>query len=92
MIVRVFNEAQYEVPDDALGELNELDRRCQVAVEASDDPGFHSCYEELLTLLRNRGTPLADDDLRTSQLMLPPPDISLQEARSEFSGHGLIPD
>jgi hypothetical protein len=25
-------------------------------------------------------------------LMLPPPDISLQEARSEFSGHGLIPD
>ena len=35
---------------------------------------------------------LQDDDLRGSDLTLPPPDITLEEAQSEFSAHGLIPD
>ena len=34
----------------------------------------------------------ADDDLVPSDLMLPPADITLEEARSEFTGEGLLPD
>jgi len=92
MIVRVFSEGQYEIEDGAIDRMRELDARTQAAIEAGDDAGFRSAYDELLALLRNEGTPLADDDLRGSDLMLPPPDISLAEAQSEFSDHGLIPD
>jgi hypothetical protein len=42
--------------------------------------------------VRDRGTSLADEDLAGSDLILPPPDISLAEAQSEFTGVGLIPD
>ena len=35
---------------------------------------------------------LADEDLAPSDLMLPPADITLEEAREEFTGEGLLPD
>jgi len=92
MIVRVFNEGQYELQDGAVERLRELDVKTEAAIEAGDEAGFRHCYDELLKVLREQGTPLADDDLRGSDLMLPPADISLAEAQTEFSDHGLIPD
>jgi hypothetical protein len=92
MIVRVSTEGQYEIEDGALDQLNRLDNECQAAVDAGDSERFHTCYEKLLGLIRDKGSELADDDLRGSDLTLPPPDITLEEARSEFSTHGLIPD
>ena len=92
MIVRVSTEGQYELSDDLRGRLNGLDEACEAAVEAGDDGRFKGCYEQLLELIRGEGKELDDDDLRGSDLTLPPPDITLEEAQSEFSGHGLIPD
>jgi hypothetical protein len=92
MIVRVSTEGQYELRDGTLGRLNELDDACQAAVEAGDGARFHGCYVQLLELIRGEGEELKDDDLRGSDLTLPPPDITLEEAQSEFSAQGLIPD
>lgn len=92
MIVRVSTEGQYELADGALERMHELDDACQAAVEAGDGERFHACYETLLELIRSEGSELEDDDLRGSELTLPPPDITLEEAQSEFSAHGLIPD
>jgi hypothetical protein len=92
MIVRVSTEGQYELQDGTLERLHELDNACQAAVEAGDGARFHGCYEKLLGLIRSEGSELEDADLRSSDLTLPPPDITLEEAQSEFSAHGLIPD
>ena len=35
---------------------------------------------------------VADDDLSASDLIIPPDDLSLEEAKELFSGEGLIPD
>jgi hypothetical protein len=91
MIVRVSGEDQYRL-DGENGHLNELDDAVVAAVEAGDEPRFRSAYDELLAFVRAHGTPLADDDLEGSDLILPPADISLTEAQSEFTGAGLIPD
>jgi hypothetical protein len=92
VIVRVSTEGQYELGDGAISRLHELDQECQAAVDAGDSARFHACYRELLGLIRQQGSELADDDLRGSDLTLPPPDITLEEAQNEFSTHGLIPD
>jgi hypothetical protein len=34
---------------------------------------------------------VSEDRLAPSDLILPPPDVSLAEAREEFTGEGLIP-
>jgi hypothetical protein len=92
MIVRILNEDQYELPDDLLARLNELDNACVAAVEAGDEATFRATYDQLLALVRDRGEILDDDHLGGSDLMLPPADVTMEEAREEFTGEGLIPD
>jgi hypothetical protein len=91
MIVRISGEDQYRL-DGENGRLNELDNAVIAAVEAGDEARFRGAYDELLSFVRTKGTPLADDELEGSDLILPPPDISLAEAQGEFTGVGLIPD
>jgi hypothetical protein len=92
MIVRIFSDNQYRVPDAAHDRLNALDADCVAAVAAGDDERFHAAYAELLALIRTEGQPLRDDELEPSDVMFPPPDVTLDEARQEFTGEGLIPD
>jgi hypothetical protein len=92
VIVRIATEGQYEVPDDAYEELNRLDNEAVTAVESADEDNFTAAYGRLLDLVRTRGTPLDDDDLHESELILPPPDLTLAEAGHEFTGEGLLPD
>ena len=92
MIVRIATEDQYRVPDDDAKRLNELDNQAVAAVEAGDEARFHAVFDEMLTLVRHDGHKLADDELEESDVILPPPDLSFDEARHEFTGDGLIPD
>ena len=91
MIVRIATENQYRFPDDQADRLNDLDNAVVAAVEAGDEDRFHEAFEELLSLVRSEGTVLGDDELEESDVILPPPDISLDEAGAEFTGEGLIP-
>ncbi len=88
MIVRIAMEDQYEVQDEA--KLQELDDAAHAAIDGDDEAAFHTAYEQLLTFVRSGG-PVDDDHLGGSDLILPPADVSLAEARTEFSGEGLLP-
>jgi hypothetical protein len=88
VIVRISTEGQYEVTDT--NRMQELDNAAVAAVENGDEAGFHAAYDELLAFVRG-GTPVGHDELFGSDLILPPPDVSLAEAREEFSGEGLLP-
>jgi PspAA-like protein len=91
VIVRISTEGQYELGDDQVPALNELDNAAVDSCEANDEASFHTVFERLLNFVRDKGTPVADDELSGSDLILPPPDVSLEEARQEFTGDGLIP-
>jgi hypothetical protein len=92
MIVRVSGEAQYRLDEAHSERLGELDNAVIAAVRARDEQGFRDAYDALLEFVRSQGTTIADDDLESSSLILPPPDLSLAEAEREFTGEGLIPD
>jgi hypothetical protein len=94
VIVRIATEGQYEVPDTLYDELNELDNRAVEAVDASDEELFYDSYRALIELVRERGTRLGPEELRESAIVLPPPDLSLEEAEEgeHFTGDGLLPD
>ena len=92
MIVRISTEGQYELPDGIRDELNEVDNRVVAAVEADDEAAYTESFAELLDLIRSKGTVVGDEDLRESELIIPPPDLTLAEAEEEFTGEGLLPD
>jgi hypothetical protein len=91
VIVRISTEGQYELDEDKKSALNELDNDVVEACEAGDDQQFRSAFGRMLDLVRTQGKPVGDDQLVGSDLILPPPDVSLKEAREEFTGEGLIP-
>jgi hypothetical protein len=91
VIVRISNEGQYEVSDDFVEALNELDNEAVAACESGDEERFQGAFANLLELVRTKGHPVGEDDLFGSDVILPPSDVSLAEAASEFSGEGLIP-
>ncbi|HZC12822.1 MAG TPA: hypothetical protein VE270_02275 [Thermoleophilaceae bacterium] len=92
MIVRIAGEGQFELPDEDAVRLNELDNQAVGAVEQGDEEGFHELWSQMLELVANDGNALNDDELVESDVILPPRDISFEEARGEFTGEGLIPD
>ena len=92
MIVRIATERQYRLPDDIRERLNELDNAAVEAVEAGDEARFHELFEEMLTVVRRDGQLLEEDELTGSEIILPPPDTSFEDAKGDFTGEGLIPD
>lgn len=92
MVVRISGEGQYRLPDGDAERLNELDDRAVSAVEAGDETGFRELWAQMLELVGADGNALPDDELVESDVILPPRDISFEEARGEFTGEGLIPN
>jgi hypothetical protein len=92
VIVRIAGEGQYTLPDDDADRLNELDNAAVAAAAAGDEERFTDLWNEMLELVERDGEAVADDELVESDVILPPRDISFEEAVSEFTGEGLIPD
>ncbi len=92
MIVRLMGEGQYRIPDGDQARLDEIDNAAVSALEAGDEDGFRARLGELWAAVREHGERLDDADLSASDVIVPPDDLSLEEARELFSGDGLIPD
>jgi hypothetical protein len=91
MIVRILNEGQWDVSEEHLTELNNLDAEVEKAIEEGDEVAFSNSLAALLSSVRTEGSRLPDDVLHDSDLILPPADASLDEVRHMLDDEGLIP-
>jgi hypothetical protein len=91
MIVRILGEGQYDLSDDAVAELNDLDARVEASVETGDEEAFRTALASLLDGVRAAGTAREAGSLDPSDLILPMSDASLAEVREMLGGDGLIP-
>ncbi|WP_392875265.1 hypothetical protein [Streptomyces sp. LN499] len=91
MIVRIMGEGQLTLADSHLAELNKLDNELLAEMESGDGQGFRTTLHALLARVRELGTPLPDDSLEPSELILPSTDATLEEVRDMLSDDGLIP-
>jgi hypothetical protein len=92
VIVRISGEGQYELADDQGDKLNELDNAVVASCDASDEAAFRQQFEALLEFIVSEGRQVPDDELVGSDVIVPPRDTSLAEAKDDFSGDGLLPD
>jgi hypothetical protein len=91
MIIRILGEGQLRVDDSAADELNVLDAALGKAVNAGDEQAVRSALAALLDRVRSLGTPLAEDAIEPSDLILPYSDAGLDDVRELTTGEGLIP-
>ncbi len=92
MIARISTEGQYHLSCEVVDKLHKLDDQVVNVVAAGDANQFRKLYSEMVSLVRKEGEPLKPDEIATSEIVLPPPDISLDDAKKLFVGHGLVPD
>jgi hypothetical protein len=92
VIVRLMGEGQFEVAEEFLAVLNELDDRAMAAADADDEPELDRVLEDMWKLVLAEGERLPDEALSTSDVVIPPSDLTLEETTRLFSEQGLIPD
>ena len=91
MIVRILTEGQYRIESGHYDDLNTLDNAIVEAVAARDETRFRTLLNELLETVRRHGIPVSPDEFVESDIILPPPDTTLEEAQHLFTGDGLLP-
>jgi hypothetical protein len=84
-------EGQVKLDDSHFTELNKLDDELLEEMESGDGEGFRRTLNALLEAVRRMGVPLPDDAIEPSELILPPPDATLEQVREMLSDDGLIP-
>lgn len=92
MIVRVMGDGQYDVDDEVAKGLNDLDGQAEQALQAGDEEHLREVLRRMAEQVRANGARLAEDDLKPSEAIVPPDDLTLDEARELLEGEGLIPD
>lgn len=87
MIIRILTEGQFSLEGKALTELDAMDDFLLDAISAGDEKQFVSHLKKIVDLVQTKGGKIADEELVESDLVIPAPDISLEEARDLFADY-----
>lgn len=92
MIIRIMGEGQYEVEGSLLEELNVIDNRIVDHVGRGEEKEFREALGQLISTVKRNGKQLDPKEIIKSEIIVPPKDLTLEEARGIFKGYGLIND
>jgi len=92
VIVRIMGEGQLRLDAGSLDDLNRLDDELGAAIDSGDDERFRAALLALLDAVRAAGTPVPDEELVDSDLVLPYAEAHVDEVRAMLTDDGLIPE
>jgi hypothetical protein len=92
MIIRIMGEGQYRMPSSLLDELNVIDNKIVDYVAKGNVDVYKDELARLVAVIKEKGTPLDPEEIVESDVIVPPVDLTLEEAKEVFSGVGLIED
>lgn len=80
MIVRILGEGQYDVDEQHLATLEDLDAKLNAALEADDPEAFAAYLDQLISLVREHGA-IGPERFVPSDLTVPHEGSSIHEVR-----------
>lgn len=90
MIVRVQGSGQYRLAEADVQTLHGLDHQLVEAVHAHDEIRTHQVLAEMIALVREHGSPVGDDELVSSDTVLPFDSISVDEVGALLQHESLV--
>lgn len=93
-IVRIMGHGQFRVDNKILKKLNEIDNSIVqlVSNDRSDDIEFRKRLTEFTDIVETNGERLDPTEIVQSDIILPSPDLSIEEAKRLFKGDGVVPE
>ena len=98
LIVRLAGHGQFKVKKDTVHRLNSIDDKIvellksEITDSKTKEGQLQKNLNEILNLITKEGKPLDDKEIVNSDLIIPHPGLSVQEAEKIFKGEGLIPE
>ena len=92
MIVRIMGEGQYRVSEALCSELNQIDNRIVTLVTEGKAVEFKEELAKLVSEIKSRGEAIDPEEIIESNIIVPPEDLSLEEAKDIFKGEGIFED
>lgn len=90
MIVRISGHGQFELDDAAVHHLHELDTTLTAALHAGQEAEFHRLLASIIAYIEENGSPLPHERVAPSDIIVPPGDVSMDEAQQFFTDEGLM--
>ncbi|MDF0590712.1 PspA-associated protein PspAA [Candidatus Methanocrinis natronophilus] len=90
MIIRIMGEGQYRVSSALLDDLNLIDDQIVEDVAKVDEASYKKDLSRLIQAIKEKGEPVAPEEILESDVIVPPEDLTLEEAEKVFRGIGLI--
>lgn len=92
MIIRILGIGQFRLDDRYLDSLNKVDNKIVEHVSLGKQKEFRKDLVKLISIIKEKGAPLDPTELVPSDIIVPPEDMSIDEAKTIFSAPGLIKD
>jgi hypothetical protein len=104
IIVRVSGQGQFKVNKETMNRINEIDNEIVDLIENTNSGGgggknktqqekeFRGKLEQLAKLVTVEGKHLDDKEITQSNIIVPDPDISIEQAKKIFKDEGIIPE
>ncbi|WP_292469002.1 hypothetical protein [Methanolobus sp.] len=92
MIIRIVGEGQYEVPSALFDELNAIDNKIVDLVSQDNKEEYNNELSKLISMIKSSGKQLDDVDIVESDIIVPPGDLTFEEAKDIFTGVGIFED
>ena len=86
MIIRILGEGQFRLDDKHMNDLNKIDNRIVDYMNRGNQTEFMKELDRLISAVKELGEPLDPVEIVQSDLIIPPEDLSFEEARRVFSG------
>lgn len=90
LVVRVQGSGQYRLAQPEIDELQRLDQQLTEAVQAHDGQRVHALLGQMIALVQTRGRSVGPDEVVTSETVLPPDTISVEDVQALMHEDGLV--
>ena len=90
MIIRILGEGQFRLDDNLMERVNKIDNQIVNHVSQGNKKEYAKDLANLISTVKELAEPLDPVELVSSDLIIPPADMSFEEARQVFCDEGLI--
>ena len=92
MIIRIMGEGQYQASEALCNELNKIDNYIVTLVEEGKTQEYKLELARLISEIKEKAEPIDAKEIVKSDIIVPPGDLSFEEAKAVFKGTGIIED
>jgi len=90
MIIRILGDGQFRLDDNLLDRVNKIDNQIVNHVSQGNKAEYSKDLANLISTVKELASPLDPVEIVPSDIIIPPSDLSFEEARRVFCGDGLI--